>query len=149
MATTTAGRSMTPQYRPGAVGLIVFAGVLMILSGIFHIVQGLIALANEPFYIAGEDYVFQFNLTSWGWIHLIAGALVALAGFALFQGSVWARAVAVVLAVISIIASFLWLPYYPIWSLVVIAFDVFVIWAVTVHGRDITRMQDTQTTPER
>ena len=87
----------------------------------------------------GEEYIFKFDLTTWGWIHLIAGTIVALAGIALFQGAVWARTVAVILAGVSIIASFLWMPYYPLWSMVVIAFDVFVIWALTAHGRDITQ----------
>jgi hypothetical protein len=67
--------------------------------------------------------------------------IVALAGVALFQGAVWARAVAVVVASISILANFFWMPYYPIWSLTVIAFDAFVIWAVTVHGRDIAEQR--------
>ncbi|HLN77756.1 MAG TPA: hypothetical protein VK204_11980 [Nocardioidaceae bacterium] len=125
------------QYSGGAVGVIAFAGILMVLSGAFHVVQGLVALVNDNFYVIGQDYVFKFDVTTWGWIHLIAGIIVALAGMALFQGSVWARTVAVILACVSIIASFLWMPYYPLWSLVVIVFDLFVIWAVTVHGRDV------------
>ena len=100
-------------------------------------VQGLVALANDTFYVMGEEYIFEFDVTSWGWIHLIAGAVVAFAGFALFQGATWARAVAVIVASLSIIVNFLWIPYYPIWSLTIIAFGVFVIWAVTAHGRDI------------
>ena len=133
---TTRGRPQK-QYSGGAVGLIAFAGILMVLSGAFHVVQGLVALVNDNFFVVGQDYVFKFDVTTWGWIHLIAGIVVALAGLALFQGSVWARTVAVILACVSIIASFLWMPYYPLWSLVVIVFDVFVIWAVTAHGRDI------------
>ena len=135
-STTTRG---TPQreYSGGAVGVIAFAGVLMVLAGAFHIVQGLVALVNDNFYVVGRDYIFRFDVTTWGWIHLIAGIIVALAGMALFQGSVWARTVAVILAGVSIIASFLWMPYYPLWSLVVIVFDLFVIWAVTLHGRDV------------
>ncbi len=143
MATTAGQRGTTTGergYSGGAVGLITFAGILMIMTGIFHAVQGLVALANDTFWVAGEEYVFQFDLTSWGWIHLIAGAVVALAGVALFQGSVWARTVAVILACASILASFLWMPYYPVWSVIVIAFDIFVIWAVTVHGRDVKEM---------
>jgi hypothetical protein len=110
----------------------------MMMVGAMHLIQGLIALVNDQFYIVSKDYVFQFDLTSWGWIHLIAGVVVALAGVALFQGAVWARTVAVVVACISILANFMWLPYYPLWSLTVIAFDIVVIWAVTAHGRDIT-----------
>ncbi len=71
-------------------------------------------------------------------MHLLLGILVAVAGFFLFSGAVWARTVGVVLAVVSVVANFVWLPYYPpVWALVIIALDVFVIWALTVHGRDI------------
>ena len=127
-----------PGYSPGAVGITVFAGVLMVLSGGLQAVQGVVALANDTFYVVGEEYLFEFDVTSWGWIHLIMGVIVALAGVGLFQGAVWARTVAVIVASVSIIANFLWMPYYPFWSLTVITFDVFVIWAATMHGRDIT-----------
>jgi hypothetical protein len=127
-----------PGYSPGAVGITVFAGVLMVLSGTLQAVQGVVALANDTFYVVGEEYLFEFDVTSWGWIHLIMGVIVALAGVGLFQGAVWARTVAVIVASVSIIANFMWMPYYPFWSMTVIAFDIFVIWAATMHGRDIT-----------
>jgi hypothetical protein len=139
--TSTRRRSEERTYSGGAVGLTVTAGIFMIIVGIFHAFQGIVALANDQFYVKTPDYVFQFDLTTWGWVHLIAGVIVALAGVALFQGAVWARAVAVVVASISILANFFWMPYYPIWSLTVIAFDAFVIWAVTVHGRDIAEQR--------
>ncbi|HEU4947657.1 MAG TPA: hypothetical protein VFT31_10925 [Kribbella sp.] len=136
---TTSDRAASQhQYSGGAVGLIAFAGILMVLSGSFHALQGIVALANDKFFVVGKDYVFEFDTTGWGWIHLIAGIVVALAGIALFRGSTWARTVAVIVACLSIIASFLWMPFYPFWNLTVIAFDIFVIWAVTMHGRDIT-----------
>lgn len=127
-----------PGYSPGAVGVTVFAGVLMVLSGGLQAVQGVVALANDTFYVVGEEYLFEFDVTTWGWIHLIMGVIVALAGVGLFQGAVWARTVAVIVASVSILANFMWMPYYPFWSLTVITFDVFVIWAATMHGRDIT-----------
>jgi hypothetical protein len=113
--------------------------VLMVLIGTMHAIQGLVALANDDFYVIGQEYVFEFDVTTWGWIHLVGGAIVLLAGIALFQGAVWARTLAVVLASISILLNFMWLPYYPLWSLVVMGFDLFVIWAVTAHGRDIAQ----------
>jgi hypothetical protein len=140
MATTTSGQPGSRRgYSGGAVGLIAFAGILMVMIGIFHVIQGLVALVNDDFYVVGEEYVFEFDLTTWGWIHLIAGVIVAFAGAGLFRGAVWARTVAVVLACVSIVANFLWLPYYPFWSITVIALGIFVIWAVTLHGRDITQ----------
>jgi len=139
MATTTPGRATasTREYSAGAVGVTVFAGIMMIMIGVFHAIQGIVALVNDQFFVVGKDYVFSFDVTGWGWAHLVLGVLVATAGFFLFQGATWARTVAVIAASVSILANFLWLPYYPIWSLTVMAFDVFVIWAVTMHGRDI------------
>ncbi|WP_394253239.1 DUF7144 family membrane protein [Arthrobacter pityocampae] len=127
----------TREHSEGAVGVTVLAGTLMIMTGIFHAFQGFVALLNDTFYIVLPEYVLQFDITTWGWIHLILGVLVALAGGALFRGAVWARTVAVIMACVSMILSFVWMPFYPLWSLAIIALDVFIIWAVTVHGRDI------------
>jgi hypothetical protein len=141
MTSTAAGRVARPdRFSGGAVGLTVFAAILMILGGFFHAVQGVVALVNDNFYVVGQEYVFEFDVTAWGWIHLLAGIVVVTAGFFLFQGAVWARTVAVVVAALSIILNFMWLPFYPLWSMLVIAFGVFVIWAVTVHGRDVTEV---------
>ena len=120
-----------------AVGLTVFAGVMMIMLGVFQVIQGVVALFNDTFYVAGQKWVFQFDITTWGWIHLIVGALVVVAGFFVFRGAVWARAVGIGIAAISAVLNFMWLPYYPLWAMLIIALDVFVIWALAVHGRDI------------
>ena len=141
----TTTRDLTPAgqgpqgYNTGAVGLTLFAGIMLIMSGVFHLVQGIVALANDTFYVVGKEYAFKFDVTAWGWIHVIGGIVMALAGFALFRAALWARIVAVTVACLSMLASFAWLPYYPLWSLVVITVDGFVIWALTAHGRDITR----------
>ena len=130
-ATTTSRPSTT------AIGLTVFAGVMMIVLGVMQVIQGAVALFNDDFYVVGQEWVFEFDLTTWGWIHLLVGALLAVAGFFVFQGALWARLVGIAVAAVSIVLNFMWLPYYPIWSLLIIALDVFVIWALTVHGRDI------------
>ena len=119
-----------------ATGLIVFAAVAMIMIGVFHAIQGLVALFNDDFYVVGQKWTFEFDLTTWGWIHLIIGIGVAVAGFFVLNGAVWARVVGIGVAAISAVLNFMWLPYYPIWSLLIIALDVLVIWALTVHGRD-------------
>jgi len=121
-----------------AVGFTVFAGTVMIIIGALHAIQGLVALVNDTFYVVGQEYVFQFDITTWGWIHLLLGILVGFAGFFIFRGAVWARTIGVIVAALSVIANFAWLPYYPVWSLIIIALDVFVIWALTAHGRDVT-----------
>ncbi|HSO04843.1 MAG TPA: hypothetical protein VLQ92_10210 [Candidatus Limnocylindrales bacterium] len=123
-----------------AAGLTVFAAVMMMMIGAFQVIQGIIALANDTFYVVGAEYVFQFDVTTWGWIHLLLGALVAVAGHFVLQAKVWARTVGVIVAVVSALFNFAWLPYYPVWSILIIALNVFVIWALTVRGRDVTRI---------
>jgi len=120
-----------------AVGVSVFAGTLMVLIGILHAIQGVVALVNDTFFVVGTKWTFSFDVTTWGWAHLLIGIIVAFAGFFVFRGAVWARTVGVLLAVVSAVVNFTWLPYYPVWALVVIALDVLVIWALTIHGRDV------------
>jgi hypothetical protein len=124
-------------YSTRAYGGIVFAAMLMILAGTMQFLQGLVALVNDDFYVRGSEYLFRFDLTTWGWIHLVTGLVLAFAGAALLRGAMWARTLAVVIAGLSIFANFLWLPYYPVWSLTVMAFDLFVMWALIAHGRDV------------
>ncbi len=116
-------------------GAVAFAGVLLIMVGLFHALQGLVALLSDDIYVAGENYVFHFSFTAWGWVHLLLGLLAASAGGGLFFGKTWARTVAVIAAAVSLLGSFMWLPHYPLWGLVVMALDVFVMWAAIVHGR--------------
>ncbi|MGH2773838.1 MAG: DUF7144 family membrane protein [Actinomycetota bacterium] len=128
------------QTRSGtAVGFTVFAAVMMIIVGVFHSIVGLAGILEDEFYLVTRNYILEFDATTWGWIHLIGGIVVLLAGFAVLQGSVWARTVGVILAMLSAIANFAFIPFYPVWSLVIIAVDAFVIWALTVHGRDIVQ----------
>ena len=131
--------SRVREQPPGwAVGFIVFAAVMMIMSGVFQALAGLIAIFENEFYVATRNYLFEFDATSWGWIHLILGVIVGLAGFALLSGATWARVVGITLAVLSAVANFLFIPYYPFWSLLIIALDVLVIWALAVHGGKVT-----------
>ena len=120
-----------------AIGWTAFAGIMMVMGGVWWIISGIVAIANEDFFVVGEEYIFQFSTTTWGWIHLILGIVILLAGFYLFTGAVWARTVGVVIAVLWAIAAFAWMPWYPIWALAFLAVSIFVIWALTAHGRDI------------
>ena len=120
-----------------AVGWTWFAAVMMWIIGAWHAIAGLVALVNDEFYVVTREYIFQFDVTTWGWIHLIAGIVVFIAGIYLLSGQVWARTIGVIMAIISILANFAWLPWYPFWSILMIAAGGFVIWALTVHGRDI------------
>ncbi|MGV1007260.1 MAG: DUF7144 family membrane protein [Dermatophilaceae bacterium] len=122
-----------------AASFIVFAAILLIMVGAFQAFQALVALFNDTFYVVGAKYIFQLNLTTWGWVHLLIGALLILTGLFLLRGAAWARWTGVVLAGLSALANFLWLPHYPVWSVLVIAVDIMIIWALAAHGRQFER----------
>ena len=128
---------MTNERSTWAVGYEVFAAVMLMLIGAFHAFAGLVALINDEFYVVGSKWVFQFDATTWGWIHLLVGVVVLASGIGILTGNVLARTVGVIVAAVSAIVNFVWLPYYPVWAIVTIAIDVAVIWALTVHGRDL------------
>jgi hypothetical protein len=122
----------------GWIGWIGFAAVIMMMMGTFHAIQGLIALFQDEYYLVSDTgLIVQVDYTAWGWIHLGLGVLVVGAGFALLAGQMWARVVAVALAFISALVNIAFLAAYPLWSLSMIALDVLVIWAVTVHGDEM------------
>ena len=132
---------MSREPSSGAVGWTAFAGVMMILIGSFHAIGGLVGILEDEFYAATRNYVFQFDATTWGWVHLIGGLIVLLAGFGVFKGAVWARTVGVIVVSLSAIANFAWIPWYPFWAITMLAIDVAIIWALTAHGRDITMVE--------
>ncbi|MGO4602805.1 DUF7144 family membrane protein [Terrabacter sp. 2YAF2] len=114
-----------------AAGLSTFAATLMIVVGLFQFVEGLVTVVNgTDFLVRTPNYVFTFNATAWGWFHMIVGLGAAVAGGFIFTGNIFARSVGIALAGVSAIANFMWLPHYPIWAIVIIALDVFVIWAL-------------------
>jgi hypothetical protein len=123
-----------------AIGWISFAGIMMIVAGSFQILGGLAVLINSDSFTA-VDSIFEQNAESWGWWLLLVGAVVVLAGFGVFTGNVLARIVGVIGATLSAISAFVWLPIRPIWGILVIAVDIAVIWALTVHGRDIQKAE--------
>jgi hypothetical protein len=127
-----------------AVGFTVFAAIMMLMVGVFQALQGLVAIFENEFYVQTRNYLFQFDATTWGWIHLLLGLLVAFAGWGLLSGRTWARTVAITLAALSAIANFLFIPYYPFWSLLIITLDIFVIWALTAHGREYRELKDAE-----
>jgi len=123
-----------------AVGWTMFAAFMMIMLGAWWLIAGLVALVNDDFYVVTRNYIFQFDATTWGWIHLIIGILVLLAGFGLFRGAVWARTVGVIMALLATLIGFAWLPWYPVWAILFIVAAITVIWALTAHGRDVTEV---------
>jgi hypothetical protein len=124
-------RTDTREVSGWAVGGTVFAGVILVLVGVFHLIAGLVAILDDQFYVVTRNYTYNLDVTGWGWIHLIAGGLVVLAGMYVFSGATWARIVGITLAVLSAIANFFFIPYYPFWSLTIIALDVWVVWSLS------------------
>ena len=115
---------------PWASGLTVFAGLMMLMIGVFQFFEGLAAVVNDQFFVVTEDYTFNIDTTAWGWIHLIFGVVLALIGIAVVAGQTWGRLLGIVVVGLSMVSNFLFIPYYPLWSIVMIALGVAVIWAL-------------------
>lgn len=138
---TQAGRHAERQEVSGwAAGWLAFAAIMMIVQGVWWLMAGIIALFNNQFFVVGQQYVFQFDITTWGWIHLVTGIVVLLAGIGLFSGAMWARVVGVIVAAIAALIAFAWMPWYPIWGLLLIGISVAVIWAITAHGSSLAEV---------
>ena len=136
MASQTQHSAAVPRREASgwAIGFISFAAVMMIMTGAFQALAGLVAIFEDQFYVLTANYVFQFDVTTWGWIHLILGVVVVAAGLGVLSGQTWGRVVGITLAMLSAVANFLFIPYYPFWSLLIIGLDVLVIWALAAHG---------------
>jgi hypothetical protein len=113
---------------------ITFAGTILIILGIFQAIEGLAAIFDDQFYVVTQNYAFDLDVTAWGWVHLIIGVILVLVGFALLGGSAWAGVTAIVLAALSAISNFFFIPYYPFWSLLMIGLAIWIIWALTRPG---------------
>ena len=142
MSQHAAARSTTPS--PGArgtsgwVGWIAFAGFMMVMLGMFQVLEGIVSLANDQYFLGTPNrMVFHLGYTTWGWLHLIGGAVVVVAGVGVFAGQTWARVVGTVVAVVSALLNLAFLAAYPIWSTLMIGLAVVVVMALTVHGSEI------------
>jgi hypothetical protein len=135
---TNASGGVEPTRSTAWVGWIIFAAVAMVISGLFNITWGIVALVRDQVFVVGsQGNVFTIDYTAWGWVNLIVGVIVILMGLALLTGRTWALIGAVVLAVLSIVNNLFVLSAYPIWSVMIIAFDVLVIYAICVHGNEV------------
>ncbi|PBC36761.1 hypothetical protein CJ179_43100 [Rhodococcus sp. ACS1] len=110
--------------------------VLLVTVGALEFLQGISAIAKDDVIVVGVEYTYKFDVTAWGWFHLVLGVIVAAVGIALFTGATWARVGAMVLCAVSIFVNFLWLPYYPLWAITIIALNAVVIWAVATWNPD-------------
>ncbi len=118
---------------PWVTGGVLFAGVLMLCQGVVAALEGIAALADGDVYGDVGEYLYRISLTSWGWIHLVLGVCVAVTGAGLLKGAGWARVTGILFASLNLFAHFLFLPYAPLWSVIVIALDIFVVWALAAY----------------
>ena len=123
-----------PRVSGWTVGGITFAGTMLVLIGFFQAINGLAAIFDDEFFVVTANYTFDVDVTAWGWIHLLIGIVLVGTGFAIYAGRAWAAVVGIMLAMLSALANFFFIPYYPFWSILVIALDVWVIWALTRPG---------------
>ncbi|MEV6203373.1 hypothetical protein AB0M64_25870 [Streptomyces sp. NPDC051771] len=136
MATTHTPHRSHHTSQLWAGGLTVFAAVMLGITGVVGVFRGIMAIAEDDVFLTTPNYVFQFDLTGWGWIHLVLGAVAIVVSFGLYKVSMWARVAGVAIAAFVVIANFLSLPYYPAWSILMIAMSGFVIWALCVVKPD-------------
>jgi hypothetical protein len=146
MTDTRASRSHSKKAGPydsdpepsGWVGWIAFASSMMILLGSFQAIQGFVAIFDQGFYHTTESgLVVNIDYTAWGWTHLLLGVLIAISGVGVLLGNLAARTVAVIVVALSAIVNLLFIEAYPIWGIIIITVDVLVIYALTVHGREL------------
>jgi hypothetical protein len=137
MSTTSPPRAYKdPEGSSLAMGVVVFAGVLLLTLASFGILQGIAAIAEDDVYLSGVNYTYEIDLTTWGWVHLALGVIAAATGLGMLYGQTWARIAGIAIASLSALANFAFLPYYPLWSLVIITFCVMVVWALTTQLRE-------------
>jgi hypothetical protein len=129
----------TRRPKPTAwVGLVVFGGVMLTLSGGFQVMQGFVAiLRDEYFYVTRDGLLITMDYTVWGWTHLILGLIAVGTGIGVLAGQMWARVIGIIIAVVSSLVNLAFLSAYPIWSTIVIATDILVIYALTMHGSEV------------
>jgi hypothetical protein len=131
-------QNVQPTGMTAWVGWVAFAGIMMVMLGTFHVIDGLLALFNDDYFLVTQSgLAVSLDFTTWGWVHLIGGAVIIAAGFAVFTGQMWARVIGVIVALASAVVNIGFLSAYPVWSSIMILLDVLIIWALTVHGGEL------------
>jgi hypothetical protein len=125
-----ASHDIPPGSNPTAMAFASFAGVMLLIMGAIQVLQGIAAIAADEVFVTGIKYAYKLDVTAWGWIHTVIGAIAVAAAFGIFADKIWAYVVGIAIACLAALANFAFLPYYPLWSIVVIAFSVVAIWAM-------------------
>lgn len=114
-----------------ALGTTAFAGIMLVTVGFFQILEGIAALADDTVFVSGVDYTYELDVTTWGWVHLIVGILGLVVGAGLMAAQSWALVTGIMVAALGTLTNFAFMPYYPFWSVAVLAFNILVIWALS------------------
>lgn len=125
----------------GWVGWVYFAAFIMVFVGFFQMLQGLTAILKDTYYVVLPEWIVKIDVTQWGWIHLVTGAIILCAGMAIFSGKAWGRVVGILMAAVSMLTNLLFFSAYPWWSAVIIVLDVLVIYALIVHGDEAANLE--------
>lgn len=136
MSNSSRSERMTSVRHDKSVGsgrLSTFAGSVIVIAGVWHLLQGVAALATDGRYVGPSNYLYKFELTGWGWIYLVIGVFAVPVGVAVFTGQLWGRVVAILLAGVSLVVNFMFIPWYPLWSVLMIALDIAVVWALVLY----------------
>src|SRR5215212_4904775 len=136
---TAAESHVTPARREptGWVGMVLFGGIMMVMVGGFQIMQGLVALFRDEYYLVTRNgLVVSIDYTAWGWTHLVLGVVAVATGIGVVVGQMWARVMGIIIALLSALVNIAFMSAYPIWSTIIIAVDVLVIYALVAHGRE-------------
>jgi len=129
-------RSSYGESAPLAYGVTVFAGVVLATLGGLQFLQGLAAVLKDDVFVRGVNYTFQFDVTTWGWIHMLLGVIGVAVGIGILMGQTWAGVAGIAIAVVSLFSQFMFMPYYPFWSMLIIFLDIVVVWALATRLGD-------------
>ncbi|QEU93313.1 DUF7144 family membrane protein [Streptomyces kanamyceticus] len=135
----TPDRQEEPAAGTLAVATVVFSVCVLTIVGSYHVIAGFAAIIGDDFFRKPKDYAYALDVTAWGWLHLVSGMVVLAAAFTLLTGRLWARVVGVTVAGLSALESYFFAPFYPVWSVVMIALDVLVIWSLVRYARPVSR----------
>lgn len=135
----TRGSNTQDNGMTGWAGWAYFAGMMMILAGIFHTIAGFVAIFKDDVFVVGPNGLLVFDYSQWGWLHIIIGVLLFLVAFSVFAGGTFGRIMGSILAGLSAIANFAFFTAYPLWTIIIITIDVLVIYALLVHGGELRR----------
>ena len=127
---STTGPHIRDESSETAYSVSIFAGVMLATLAAFEVLQGLSAVLKDDVFVSGLNYVYEIDVTAWGWWHMLIGAIGVAVGVGIVKGQVWAKSAGIGFAVVSALSQFTFMPYYPFWSLLIIAMDILVIWAL-------------------